>query len=59
MVKFTGSSQQKGGAGRGKDMANIINAEKKRVSSSVDDSCDDDRAGRFNVLLELVSRNKH
>ncbi|VDK36564.1 unnamed protein product [Gongylonema pulchrum] len=37
-------------AGRGKDMANIINAEKQRISSSVDESCEDDGNARWNFF---------
>lgn len=47
MLKLTGNARPKGGAGRGKDMSNIINAENKRIPKSVESSYQDDSLERF------------
>lgn len=42
MLKFAANVRPKSGAGRGKDMANIINAENKRIPISMENNQEND-----------------
>ncbi|CAG9536803.1 unnamed protein product [Cercopithifilaria johnstoni] len=56
------SVRPKGGAGRGKDMSNIINAENKRIPKSVEDSYQDDGLEghmRMKSKIGKPSRSRH